>query len=62
METAPLEHKLKQAILDELRRQAENSEGALSVRDDGEDRLTVQGTLDLDDLVMVITGSVAGGP
>lgn len=62
METAPLEHKLKQAVLDELRRQAENSDGELTVRDLGEDRLNVAGTIDLGDLVMVITGSVAGGP
>jgi hypothetical protein len=52
---------LREAIVEELRRQADNSGGALKV-EAGEDRLVVNGPVDLDDLVMVIAGSVAGGP
>lgn len=56
-----LEQKVKQAIVDELKRQAENRPAALSVAEkDG--RAEVHGEIDLDDLVMVVVGSMAGGP
>lgn len=48
------------AITDELRRQAD-IDPELDVQQDG-DRLVVNGPIDLDALVMVIAGSVAGGP
>ena len=56
------EAKLREAIADELRRQAEISDGKLTVRSEGDGGVSVDGTIDLDDLVMVVLGSVAGGP
>ncbi|WP_128926206.1 hypothetical protein [Bradyrhizobium guangxiense] len=61
-----LEEKLKDAIIGELQRQAANRpqalkiEGAKDAR--GSEELTVNGRIDLGALVMVIAGSVAGGP
>ena len=55
-----MEEKLRMVITDELRRQAERNP-ELDVRQNG-DRLVVNGPVDLDALVMVIVGSVAGGP
>ena len=55
-----LEEKLRDAIIGELRRQAANRPDALRVENAGE--LSVSGTIDLDALIMVIAGSVAGGP
>lgn len=52
---------LRESIIDELRRQAENSGSALKVDVRGE-QVVVNGPVDLDDLVMVIAGSLAGGP
>ncbi|MBR0915463.1 hypothetical protein [Bradyrhizobium japonicum] len=56
-----LEEKLKEAILGELKRQAANRPQALKVEGSAEE-LTVNGKIYLADLVMVIAGSVAGGP
>ena len=55
------EEKVKQAIVDELKRQAEIKPGTLSV-EAKDDRLHVDGEINLDDLVMVVIGSMAGGP
>ncbi len=55
-----LEEKLKEAIIGELKRQAANRPQSLKV--EGSDELIVNGRIDLADLVMVIAGSVAGGP
>jgi hypothetical protein len=55
------EEKVKNAIIDELKRQAEIKPGALRV-ETKEDRLHVDGEVNIDDLVMVVIGSVAGGP
>jgi hypothetical protein len=59
-ETTMLEEKLKEAIVDELKRQAANSPQTLRV--EGSEELIVNGKIDLSELVMVIAGSVAGGP
>lgn len=56
-----LEEKLKEAIIGELKRQAANRPQSLKVEGTSEE-LTVNGKIDLADLVMVIAGSVAGGP
>jgi len=56
-----LEEKLKEAILGELQRQAANRPQSLKVEGSA-DALVVNGKIDLADLVMVIAGSVAGGP
>lgn len=55
-----LEEKLREAIVGELKRQAANNPKALRIDDAKE--LAINGTIDLDALVMVIAGSVAGGP
>ena len=56
-----LEEKLKEAIIGELERQAANQPQSLKVQGSSEE-LVVNGKIDLAALVMVITGSVAGGP
>ena len=56
-----LEEKLKEAFLDELKRQAANRPQSLKVEGSSEE-LVVNGKIDLAELVMVIAGSVAGGP
>lgn len=56
-----LEEKMKDAIVAELQRQAEIRPGRLKVSA-ADERLTVDGEIDLDDLVMVVVGSMAGGP
>ncbi|MGY4291328.1 hypothetical protein ACVWXO_010594 [Bradyrhizobium sp. LM2.7] len=56
-----LEEKLKEAIIGELQRQAANRPQSLKVECSSEE-LVVNGKIDLGDLVMVIAGSVAGGP
>ena len=55
-----LEEKLKEAIIGELQRQA--ADRPQSLRVENSDGLVVNGKIDIDDLVMVIAGSVAGGP
>jgi hypothetical protein len=55
-----LEEKLKEAIIGELQRQAANDPQSLSVESSGD--LVVKGKIDIEALVMVIAGSVAGGP
>ncbi len=55
-----LEEKLKEAIIGELQRQAANDPQSLSV--ESSDDLVVKGRIDIEALVMVIAGSVAGGP
>ncbi|WP_141688321.1 hypothetical protein [Bradyrhizobium paxllaeri] len=55
-----LEEKLKESIVAELKRQAANDPNSLSI--ESSDGLIVKGRIDLDDLVMVIAGAVAGGP
>jgi hypothetical protein len=55
-----LDEKLKEAIVGELKRQAADRPHSLKVSDSQD--LVVNGKIDLDALIMVITGSVAGGP
>ncbi|MCK1652057.1 hypothetical protein IVA88_11485 [Bradyrhizobium sp. 149] len=61
-----LEEKLKEAIIGELQRQAANRPQSLEVQDGdalkNSEELIVNGKIDLAALVMVIAGSVAGGP
>lgn len=55
-----LKDKLKEAIVAELKRQAADRPQALQVANSGD--LVVNGKVDLEALVMVVAGSVAGGP
>lgn len=61
-----LEEKLKEAIVGELQRQAADRPQTLKVQGANEagrsEELIVNGKIDLAALVMVIAGSVAGGP
>lgn len=52
---------VREAIVEELRRQAEISEGKLKV-EVGDGQANIDGPVDLEALVMVVAGSVAGGP
>jgi hypothetical protein len=56
-----MDETIRTAIIDELRRQADNSGDALRV-EVREERLIIDGAVNLDDLIMVIAGSLAGGP
>ena len=56
-----VETEIRQAIIDELKRQADNSSSQLTVQTTN-DHVTINGPVNLDDLVMVVMGSVAGGP
>jgi len=58
---SPLEEKVKQAIIDELKRQADLHPGSLQVSP-AETTILVNGKIDLDDLTMVVIGALAGGP
>jgi len=50
------------AMLDELKRQAAESRGALQVNAERDDTVSIQGRIDLAALAMVAAGSIAGGP
>ena len=55
-----LDEKLKEAIVGELKRQAADKPQSLNVSDSHD--FVVNGKIDLDALIMVVAGSVAGGP
>ncbi len=57
-----LQATLRDAILTELLRQAEATDAAprVSVAEDGS--ADIHGRIDIDALIMVITGALAGGP
>jgi hypothetical protein len=57
-----LQTTIRDAILTELQRQAEATDAApkVSLVEDG--FVDIQGRIDIDALIMVITGSLAGGP
>ncbi|WP_375260847.1 hypothetical protein [Palleronia sp.] len=55
-----MEEQLRAAIIDEMKRQAEGRDD-LEVRQEG-DSVVVHGPIDVDAIVMVVAGSVAGGP
>ena len=57
-----LEDTLRDAIIAELQRQAEAGEGALKVVVEGPTMVRIEGPVNLDELAVVIGGSIAGGP
>jgi hypothetical protein len=61
MREQPLEAKAITAVVEELERQAAENPSKLQTRRNG-DRITVNGEIDVDALVMVVVGSMAGGP
>jgi hypothetical protein len=56
------ETKVREAIIAELKRQAANKGSDLRVDADDEAHLRIEGRVNLDDLVMVVLGGLAGGP
>ncbi|MCG5483688.1 MAG: hypothetical protein KK482_08200 [Sinorhizobium meliloti] len=56
-----LEAKAINAVIEELQRQAGENPSKLQVRQAG-DKLAVNGEIDVDAVVMVVVGSMAGGP
>jgi len=56
-----VETEIRPAIIDGLKRQADNRSSQLTVQTT-DDQVTINGPVNLDDLVMVVMGSVAGGP
>ncbi|MER9657905.1 hypothetical protein NKJ26_31545 [Mesorhizobium sp. M0152] len=61
MNKQPLEAKAITGVIEELERQAAEDPSKLKVRRDGE-RIVVDGEIDVDAIVMVVVGSMAGGP
>ena len=57
-----IEDQVREAIVEELKRQAAAGEGKLTLTDEGNDLLSVQGRVNLDELAMAVVGAVAGGP
>ncbi len=55
-----MEAQVREAILDELTRQAEA--GGLTVQPEDEGAVTLNGRVDLETLAMAVVGAVAGGP
>ena len=56
-----IEAKAANAVIEELERQAAEDPQRLNVRRQG-DQLDVRGVIDVDAVVMVVVGSMAGGP
>ena len=56
-----MEERVRDVLVAELERQAEESAGALTVSRDAE-ALVVNGRMDLETLAMAIVGALAGGP
>jgi hypothetical protein len=56
-----LQEQMREAMLAELKRQADDRPQELQVRETNT-RVEIQGTVDLDSLVMIAVSSVAGGP
>jgi predicted transcriptional regulator with HTH domain len=56
-----MEEEVRDAIISELKRQAETNPSKLKLAEDGE-RMTVNGEVDLAALAMAIVGTIAGGP
>ena len=57
-----MEDQVREAIVEELKRQAEAAEGGLRLTPDGNDLFTIEGRVNLDELAMAVIGAVAGGP
>ena len=56
-----MEAKAANAVIEELERQAAEAPQRLTVRRQG-DQVDVRGVVDVDAVVMVVIGSMAGGP
>lgn len=61
LDELPLEEKAITLVIEELERQAAENPSKLKIRREG-DRVIVNGEIEVDALVMVVVGSIAGGP
>ena len=52
---------VREAIVSELERQAEAG-GQVEVKVGPDDKMTIEGRVDLDELVMAVVGALSGGP
>ncbi len=57
-----MEDQIRDAVVAELQRQGEASEGKVRVQTQGDNGLSIEGTIELDSLAMAVAGAVAGGP
>lgn len=57
-----MEDQVREAVVGEIARQAEASDGAIKAECSAPGRLRVEGEVDLDALAMAVVGAVAGGP
>ncbi len=57
-----MEDQIRDAVVAELQRQGEASEGKIKVQTQGDNGLRIEGTIELDSLAMAVAGAVAGGP
>jgi hypothetical protein len=57
-----MEDQIRDAVVAELQRQGEASEGKVKVQTQGDNGLRIEGTIELDSLAMAVAGAVAGGP
>ena len=56
-----MQQQVREAIVEEIKRQAEAG-SCVIVGEEGEERLQVEGRVNLDELAMAVVGAVAGGP
>lgn len=56
-----IEEQVREAMIAELERQAEAKPDKLSI-EEWDEKLVAHGSIDVDELVMAIVGSLAGGP
>ncbi|WP_181708663.1 hypothetical protein [Chthonobacter rhizosphaerae] len=57
-----LETKIRETILEELKRQFETTGGTVTEDPDDASSALIEGRVDLDALAMAIAGAMAGGP
>ena len=57
-----MEDQVGEALIAELQRQAADSDGRLTVSVEGDDRVRIEGAVDIGALAMVAVGALAGGP
>lgn len=57
-----IQNTIREAIVAELRRQAETGEDALRIEIRDDEFVVINGRIDLDALIMVVEGALAGGP
>ncbi|MBM6579200.1 hypothetical protein ILT44_03305 [Microvirga sp. BT689] len=57
-----IEDQVREAIIAELKRQSEAGQQGLRVNAAEAEMITIEGRVNLDELIMAVMGSLAGGP